>query len=207
MCRLAADQIPPFLRAVRKIYRTQNQYHNFQHALDVFQAVYWFLCRAGVVPPVKILAQPKQSNGVYTNGSLRGEEREEQGGRLINGLGQPPRTGGGKWRRAKVQGRIGVLRNVDVFALLLAAVGHDVGHPGLSNAFMVSGVIVTMGRITDRCYPHRQTQTLHSPRSSTTNPRSSSSTAPSSCVSCTSTAWATYCPLGLYHPMLGPVLV
>lgn len=133
------DQIPPFLRAVRKIYRTQNQYHNFQHALDVFQAVYWFLCRAGVVPPVKILAQAKKSNGVYTNGSTPTQEKEGQGGKLINGLGQSPRTTAGtKWRRTRVTGRIGVLRNVDVFALLLAAVGHDVGHPGLSNAFMTN---------------------------------------------------------------------
>jgi len=30
-----------------------------------------------------------------------------------------------------------VLGNRDLFALCLAAIGHDVGHPGLSNAFMV----------------------------------------------------------------------
>ncbi|CAE6495015.1 unnamed protein product [Rhizoctonia solani] len=117
------DQLLPFLRAVRKIYRTQNQYHNFQHALDVFQAVYWFLCRAGVVPPVGILSRNRlKSADKFVNAGL--------------GLGQL--TPSGKWRRAKTQGRIGVLRNVDVFALLLAAVGHDVGHPGLSNAFMTN---------------------------------------------------------------------
>ncbi|KAG8729500.1 3',5'-cyclic-nucleotide phosphodiesterase [Ceratobasidium sp. 423] len=121
--RVTFDQIPPFLRAVRKIYRTQNQYHNFQHALDVFQAVYWFLCRAGVVPPVGILSV----------------NRSGEGGKFVNaGLGLGHLTASGKWRRVKTQGRIGVLRNVDVFALLLAAVGHDVGHPGLSNAFMTN---------------------------------------------------------------------
>jgi hypothetical protein len=31
-----------------------------------------------------------------------------------------------------------VLRPQDVLAVLVAAMGHDVGHPGLSNAFMVS---------------------------------------------------------------------
>ncbi|CEL57346.1 hypothetical protein RSOLAG1IB_02085 [Rhizoctonia solani AG-1 IB] len=118
------DQIPPFLRAVRKIYRTQNQYHNFQHALDVFQAVYWFLCRAGVAPPVQILSKTNKggSSSKFVNAGI--------------GLGQMGASG--KWRRAKTQGRIGILRNVDVFALLLAAVGHDVGHPGLSNAFMTN---------------------------------------------------------------------
>lgn len=30
------------------------------------------------------------------------------------------------------------MRPQDVFAVLVAAMGHDVGHPGLSNAFMVS---------------------------------------------------------------------
>jgi hypothetical protein len=115
---------------VRKIYRTQNQYHNFQHALDVFQAVYWFLCRAGIVPPVRILSAKNQ------NGTMQAE-KEGLGGKFVNSLGSGVTTAGGKWRRTKVNGRIALLRNVDVFALLLAAVGHDVGHPGLSNAFMV----------------------------------------------------------------------
>ncbi|KAG8712762.1 3',5'-cyclic-nucleotide phosphodiesterase [Ceratobasidium sp. 395] len=128
------DQIPPFLRAVRKIYRTQNQYHNFQHALDVFQAVYWFLCRAGLVPPVQILARTNNQNQPLTNGT----KEPEDGGRLRNSLGPEVNKSGAKWRRTRVQGRIGVMRNIDVFALLLAAVGHDVGHPGLSNAFMTN---------------------------------------------------------------------
>ncbi|KAJ1311820.1 hypothetical protein OPQ81_010281 [Rhizoctonia solani] len=119
------DQLPPFLRAVRKIYRTQNQYHNFHHALDVFQAVYWFLCRAGVVPPVGIL-------------SAVGSGRTRSDKFVNSGVGSGQMGANGKWRRVKTQGRIGVLRNVDVFALLLAAVGHDVGHPGLSNAFMAN---------------------------------------------------------------------
>ncbi|KAB5592402.1 hypothetical protein CTheo_4166 [Ceratobasidium theobromae] len=114
---VAIAQIPPFLRAVRNIYRTQNQYHNFQHALDVFQAVYWFLCRAGVVPPVKILSANRDPPTQFVNGFQH--------------------LAPGKWRRSNTSGRIAVLRNVDIFALLLAAVGHDVGHPGLSNAFMV----------------------------------------------------------------------
>ena len=32
-----------------------------------------------------------------------------------------------------------ILRTQDVLAVMLAAMGHDVGHPGLSNVFMVSG--------------------------------------------------------------------
>lgn len=33
------------------------------------------------------------------------------------------------------------MRPQDVLAVLIAAMGHDVGHPGLSNAFMVSPLI------------------------------------------------------------------
>lgn len=32
------------------------------------------------------------------------------------------------------------LTNEDIFALHIAAIGHDVGHPGLNNAFMVRHV-------------------------------------------------------------------
>ena len=32
---------------------------------------------------------------------------------------------------------ISCLTNSDIFALLIAAIGHDVGHPGLTNAFLV----------------------------------------------------------------------
>jgi hypothetical protein len=31
-----------------------------------------------------------------------------------------------------------ILRPQDVLAIMIAAMGHDVGHPGLSNVFMVS---------------------------------------------------------------------
>ncbi|GJJ14924.1 hypothetical protein Clacol_009194 [Clathrus columnatus] len=44
------------------------------------------------------------------------------------------------WRRPKTELTSSilqhVLRNSDIFALFIAAIGHDIGHPGLSNAFM-----------------------------------------------------------------------
>lgn len=33
------------------------------------------------------------------------------------------------------------LRNQDIFALYIAAVGHDVAHPGVSNKFLVSSIL------------------------------------------------------------------
>lgn len=44
----------------------------------------------------------------------------------------------GQWERSPV-GRVGrAMDEITAWALLLAAAGHDVGHPGLSNAFMVN---------------------------------------------------------------------
>ncbi|KAH9946868.1 HD-domain/PDEase-like protein [Amylocystis lapponica] len=97
-------RLATFLHHLRQVYRQGNSYHNFQHALDVFQATYYFLYVAGMVPPVCILLQADM------------------------------RT----WRRDKdhADPLISCLTSEDLFTLLVAAVGHDVGHPGLTNAFM-----------------------------------------------------------------------
>ncbi|GBE83754.1 HD-domain/PDEase-like protein [Sparassis crispa] len=99
------SHIAGFLYHLRQVYRQGNTYHNFQHALDVLQATYFFLYSAGMAPPVSIL------------------------------LHADPRT----WKRDKDQtddSLLCCLNNEDLFALLIAAVGHDVGHPGLTNTFM-----------------------------------------------------------------------
>ena len=101
-------QISTFLQHLRQLYRRRNTYHNFQHALDVFQATYFFLRTAGMVPPVSLL--------------LQADAR----------LWQPDK------RSASSNGSfLSCLEKEDIFALYIAAVGHDVGHPGLTNAFLV----------------------------------------------------------------------
>ncbi|EKM57972.1 uncharacterized protein PHACADRAFT_251905 [Phanerochaete carnosa HHB-10118-sp] len=104
---VSLDQISTFLQHLRQLYRQRNTYHNFQHALDVFQATFFFLFTAGIVPPVSIL--------------LRADAR----------LWQPD-----KQRAKREKSFIGSLTHEDIFALYIAAVGHDVGHPGLTNAFL-----------------------------------------------------------------------
>lgn len=100
-------QISAFLQHLRQLYRQRNTYHNFQHALDVFQATYFFLYTAGIVPPVSILLRP------HTR------------------LWQPE-----KQCTARDASFLDCLAHEDIFALYIAAVGHDVGHPGLTNAFL-----------------------------------------------------------------------
>jgi hypothetical protein len=104
---LFAGQISEFLRHLRTIYRWENSYHNFQHALDVLQATQTFLFAAGKVPPVSIL--------------LASDERTWRPDRTINS-----------------GALISCLDNLDLFTLYIAAIGHDVGHPGFTNVFMVS---------------------------------------------------------------------
>ena len=52
---LSTDQIQELLWSLRRVYREQNSYHNFQHAVDVLQATHHMLLTAGRVPPVSLL--------------------------------------------------------------------------------------------------------------------------------------------------------
>ncbi|KAJ7741985.1 high-affinity phosphodiesterase [Mycena maculata] len=97
-------QIPPFIQHLRQIYRWQNSYHNFEHALDVLQASYSYLRSAGMVPPLSIL---------LTAGRMWTPSRPFDSGPLMTSLGL--------W---------------DLFIIYIAAIGHDVGHPGFTNLFM-----------------------------------------------------------------------
>ncbi|GAA6059261.1 hypothetical protein JCM10212_006654 [Sporobolomyces blumeae] len=103
------------LLSLRSAYHARNGYHNFSHATDVTQACYTFLVRMGLAPPLYLLCEDDYDANT-------GEARR-------------------KWRRNRAveEGRMGALfRPMDVFALMVACIGHDVGHPGLSNAYMVN---------------------------------------------------------------------
>lgn len=78
------------------IYHDENPYHNFAHAVDVLQCIYYFTCQLGLVP--------------FADGT--------------------PRITNSKTYR--------ILRPRDLFALFIAAIGHDTAHPGVNNAFLVS---------------------------------------------------------------------
>jgi hypothetical protein len=106
---IQAHELRPLLLAIRSVYSHENAYHNFQHAVDVLQAMHTFLADAGCVPPISVLESPRALNSP-------------------------------KWRRpSHPKGTLkDILTVIDVFMLFLAAIGHDAGHPGLNNGFMVS---------------------------------------------------------------------
>ncbi|WVR04999.1 hypothetical protein IAU60_002011 [Kwoniella sp. DSM 27419] len=110
---IGRDQINRLLFAIRAIYHAPNPYHNYVHAIDVLQATYMFLVQIGVAPPFSYLRDWSEDKPVW--------KRPENSERELSVGTQRARD---------------VLRPQDVLGILIAAMGHDVGHPGLSNAFM-----------------------------------------------------------------------
>ncbi|GAA5998996.1 3',5'-cyclic-nucleotide phosphodiesterase PDE2 [Rhodotorula paludigena] len=109
------DRFKQLLMSLRSAYHARNGYHNFNHAADVTQACYSFLVRMGLAPPLYLLCEDDYDANL-------GEGRR-------------------KWRRNRAVEKSGfgeLLRPMDVFALMVACIGHDVGHPGLTNAYMVN---------------------------------------------------------------------
>ncbi|KAG8833616.1 3',5'-cyclic-nucleotide phosphodiesterase [Serendipita sp. 400] len=151
-------QIAPFIHDLQKMYRKENRYHSFVHALDVLQAVWMFLQGEGRVPPLNPVGTGNREVNASAGGiSIRtGEDwavklmvdGEEQGSEEGDTRRRRPnwrtranektklgeRMNNGKTR--KVPGALGLLNDAEVFLLCLAAIGHDVGHPGNGNAFL-----------------------------------------------------------------------
>lgn len=112
---IQAHQLGPFLEAMRSVYSHDNTYHNYQHAVDVLQAMYSFLVDAGCIPSIAILDSP------HAISSPTWRRTDESPGTLRE-----------------------LLSNVDIFMLFVAALGHDAGHPGLNNGFMVGACSVRL---------------------------------------------------------------
>ncbi|KAF9449286.1 HD-domain/PDEase-like protein [Macrolepiota fuliginosa MF-IS2] len=108
--KIDMNVIPRFVLHIRQLYRWQNHYHNFEHAVDVLQAIHCYLRAAGMVPPVSLLLTDADAPGGV---GMWKSTREPDSGPLVT-----------------------CLTPHEIFALYLAAIGHDVAHPGLSNLFM-----------------------------------------------------------------------
>ncbi|EPB83598.1 hypothetical protein HMPREF1544_09641 [Mucor circinelloides 1006PhL] len=91
-------QLYDFIIDLASVYHDENPYHNFAHAVDVLQCLFFMLCELSVLPFTK----------KYKSNSK---------------LNRKPQD---------------LLRPKDVFALLIAAIGHDAAHPGVNNMFLIN---------------------------------------------------------------------
>ncbi|ODQ64921.1 HD-domain/PDEase-like protein [Nadsonia fulvescens var. elongata DSM 6958] len=107
---IAQADLISFLAAVRDTYHPGNPYHNFRHAVDVLQATFYFLIQIKVIPPLS--NELSYSTEEFKRARLGSNEDK--------------------------MNFASFLKPTDALVLLIAAIGHDVGHPGVTNGFLVA---------------------------------------------------------------------
>ncbi|KAF9203446.1 3',5'-cyclic-nucleotide phosphodiesterase, partial [Haplosporangium sp. Z 27] len=123
-----------FVIGLRDSYHRSNPYHNFAHAVDVLQATFYFLCRMGKLPGTGIGLPPISLTNGTMNGSVQEPETSESSANIPTQTDSST-TEGDNQSFLRIQD---FLRPEDIFALVVASIGHDVGHPGVNNMFLVN---------------------------------------------------------------------
>lgn len=115
---------------VRDTYRNGNPFHNFRHAVDVLQACFHFLIRLTCLNPFKQLqSDPNACALSYL--SRPDSDFNDKDVELVEIVKKTLRNSLYNDEKPKY------LNPLQTLGLLVAALGHDVGHPGVTNAFMV----------------------------------------------------------------------
>ncbi|KAK6198709.1 nucleotide phosphodiesterase [Scheffersomyces amazonensis] len=110
------NELLGFVFMVRDTYKNGNPFHNFRHAVDVLQACFHFLIRLNCLP-------------------LFNSNQSEE---LIPIIPKPI-----KCSKSSPLHSPNHLNHLQTLGLLIAALGHDVGHPGVTNAFMIKSLAPT----------------------------------------------------------------
>mmetsp|Transcript_6798 Transcript_6798/g.6730 ORF Transcript_6798/g.6730 Transcript_6798/m.6730 type:complete len:613 (+) Transcript_6798:130-1968(+) len=146
---------------VRDTYKNGNPFHNFRHAVDVLQACFHYVIRLKCLPHFKQFRHDPKADELIV---LRGETVLDTAIELIPvennellGTLQKSTTSSSSSVSTKLEAKTSIpdglmiairkettvsdnsahMNSIQTLALLIAALGHDVGHPGVTNAFMI----------------------------------------------------------------------
>ncbi|KAF8000347.1 hypothetical protein HF325_005276 [Metschnikowia pulcherrima] len=112
----SSNELFALVYMVRDTYKNGNSFHNFRHAVDVLQACFHFLVRLKCLPEFSQLELDPRA------------EAETVG---------KPENASKNNKTHKTRLECPLLSPLQSLGLLVAALGHDVGHPGVTNAFMI----------------------------------------------------------------------
>ena len=120
-----SDDLLRFLMACRRVYNSFVIYHNFRHACDVLQAAFCFLIKIGVVPAFSAVRHDLFVS--QTDGTMLKDHLSDLGTTHNDEENTSPDSAYSK-----------LLRPFEAMTLVISCIGHDVGHPGVNNLFLVT---------------------------------------------------------------------
>lgn len=126
-----SNELLALVYMVRDTYKNGNSFHNFRHAVDVLQACFHFLIRLKCLPEFEQLEIDPRA---LESGYLSGETNPIPCRELVAVSESDSDL---TVENASADSAQPLLSPLQTLGLLIAALGHDVGHPGVTNAFMI----------------------------------------------------------------------